>query len=163
MRQYMLLMVLAGLLGSYSTARAADTDVNALEHVLDEWAAAWSSGNTDKLLPLFTEDVYYEDVTFGAVNRGQEALRKFAMTVFEAWPNATFELKSRFVGTSGKWGSIEWVWHGRQTKDLPGLPATNTPFELRGASVIEFRGSKISRNSDYYDLATYKKRVGLTK
>ena len=72
-------------------------------------------------------------------------------------------MKSRLVSPDRKWGAIEWVFRGRQTKDLPGLPATNTSFELRGASVVEFRGNKISRNSDYWDLETFKKWVGLIK
>ena len=102
---------------------AAEADVLALEHMLDEWAVAWSSGNADKLMPLFTTDADYEDVTFGAVNHGPDAIRKFATDAFEAFPGSTFALKSRFVGATGKWGAMEWVSRGRQTKDLPGLPA----------------------------------------
>jgi steroid delta-isomerase-like uncharacterized protein len=49
---------------------------------------------------------------------------------------------------------MEWIWRGRQTKDLPGLPATNKSFEVRGATVVDFTDGKISRNSDYWDLAT---------
>jgi ketosteroid isomerase-like protein len=41
--------------------------------------------------------------------------------------------------------------------------ATNKPFEVRGAAVVGFTDGKISRNSDYWDLATYMKQVGLTK
>jgi len=37
------------------------------------------------------------------------------------------------------------------------------PFEVRGSSVVEFRDGKISRNSDYWDLATYMKQVGLAR
>jgi steroid delta-isomerase-like uncharacterized protein len=161
MRRYFLALVLFALLPSSSTARAAD--VATLQHVLDEWGAAWTSGDTNRLLRIFTDDIVYEDVTFAAVNKGHEALRKFAADVFDAYPGSTFEVKSRLVSPDRKWGAIEWVFRGRQTKDLPGLPATNTSFELRGASVVEFRGNKISRNSDYWDLETFKKRVGLIK
>jgi steroid delta-isomerase-like uncharacterized protein len=63
-----------------------------------------------------------------------------------------FELKSRLIAADEKWGAMEWVWRGRQTKDLPGLPATNKPFEVRGATVVEFANGKISRNADYWDL-----------
>jgi len=153
-----LVFVLAGSL----CARPADTA--ALERLLaEEWEGAWTSGNVNRLLPLFTEDVVYEDVTFGAVAKGQEALRKFAADSFDTFPGAVFEVKSRFVSPDGKWGAVEWVWRGRQAKDMPGLPATNKDFELRGASVVEFRDGKISRNSDYWDLETYRKRVGLIK
>jgi len=155
-----LLAVLA-LVGGGSAARSADSQ--ALERVLDQWAVSWSSGDVDKLLPLFTDDVRYEDVTFGAVNQGKNALRDFAATTFGAFADLKFELESRLVAADGRSGAMEWTWRGRQTKDLPGLPATNKTFEVRGATVVDFTDGKISRNSDYWDLATYMKQVGLTK
>jgi len=139
------------------------TDVRALERLLEEWAVVWSSSDVEKLLALFTDDVVFEDVTLGAVNHGRNALRDFATAVFAAFEDLKFELKSRVVASDGKSGAIEWTWRGRQTKDLPGLPATNKPFEVRGATVVEFADGKISRDSDYWDLATYMKQVGLTK
>jgi len=38
---------------------------------------------------------------------------------------------------------------------------TGKPFEVRGVSVIEVRGGRISRNLDYYDAATIMKQVRL--
>jgi steroid delta-isomerase-like uncharacterized protein len=144
-----------------SAARAADNQ--ALEHVLEQWAAAWSSNDVEKLLPLFADNVVYEDVTFGAVNHGRKELHDFAKATFEAFADLKFELKSRVIAADGKSGAMEWVWRGRQIKDLPELPATNKPFEVRGASVVEFADGKISRNSDYWDLATYAKQVRMSK
>jgi ketosteroid isomerase-like protein len=46
-------------------------------------------------------------------------------------------------------------------KDLPGLPATGRPFEIRGATVVEFRDGKISRSTDYWSLAEYRRQVGV--
>jgi steroid delta-isomerase-like uncharacterized protein len=138
-------------------------ETQALERLLEQWAAAWSSSNVEKLLALFTDDVVYEDVTLGAVNHGRDALRDFATAVFAAFDDLKFELKSRVVASDGKAGAMEWTWRGRQTKDLPGLPATDKPFEVRGAAVVEFADGKISRDSDYWDLVTYMKQVGLTK
>jgi steroid delta-isomerase-like uncharacterized protein len=149
------------LVGGGSSARGADTQE--LEHVLDQWALAWSSNNVERLLPLFTDSVEYEDVTLGAVNRGANALRDFATGTFAAFADLKFELKSHFVAADGKSGAMEWIWRGRQTKDFPNLPATNKPFEVRGATVVEFTDGRISRNSDYWDLATYMKQVGLAQ
>jgi steroid delta-isomerase-like uncharacterized protein len=153
--------LLGGCAAAAGTGQRADTA--ALERALDQWAVAWSSSDVDKLLSLFTEDVYYEDVTFGAINKGKDALRNFATAGFEAFPGMSFEVKSRLVARDGKWGALEWIWRGRQTKDFPGLPATNRPFQVRGATVVEFRDAKISRCSDYWDLTTYMKQVGLIK
>jgi len=160
-----ILLVLVGLTAGCATGRGAGAPVDtaALERVLDQWTTAWSSSDPSRLLPLFTDDVQYEDVTLGAVSKGQGALRDFATAVFGSFADLRFESRSRFVAANGRWGSIEWVWRGRQIKDLPGLPATNRPFEIRGAAVVEFRDGKIARDSDYWDLATYLKQVGLAK
>ena len=48
----------------------------------------------ERLLPLFTEDVIYEDVTMGAMNRGAAELRAFVEMVFSRIPDVTFELQS---------------------------------------------------------------------
>lgn len=155
------LVTLLALASGGSSARGADTQE--LEHVLDQWVLAWSSSDVEKLLPLFTDSVDYEDVPFGAASHGKDALRDIATGTFAAFADMKFELKSRFVAADGKSGIIEWIWRGRQTQDFPGLPATNKPFGVRGTTVVEFVGGKISRNSDYWDLATYMKQVGLTK
>src|SRR5690242_7337464 len=86
--------ILALTLGA-ATAHCAET--RELERVLDQWAIAWSSSDTGKLLPLFTDNVVYEDVTFGAVSKGKTALRDFAAGAFGAYADMTFELKSRMV------------------------------------------------------------------
>jgi ketosteroid isomerase-like protein len=41
------------------------------------FASTWSSHDLDQVLPLYTDDVHYEDVTFGAVNHGKDELRAF--------------------------------------------------------------------------------------
>jgi steroid delta-isomerase-like uncharacterized protein len=160
-RKLLVVATMLALASATSPARSADTQ--ALQRSLDQWAVAWSSSDVDKLLPLFTDNVDYEDVTLGAANHGSNALRDFAAATFGGFTDLKFELKSRLVAADGKWGAMEWVMRGRQTKDFPGLPATNKPFEVRGATVVEFSNGKISRNSDYWDLATYMKQVGLTK
>ena len=86
---------------------ALSADIQALEHVLEQWAAAWSSSDVEKVLPLFTDNVVYEDVTFGAVNNGKKALRDFATTTFAAFQDMKVELKSRIVASDGKSGAME--------------------------------------------------------
>ena len=138
-------------------------EIAALEGTIDRWGAGWSAGDTEKLLGIFTDDVYYEDVAFGTIFTGKEQLRDFANAAFGAFPGMTFEVTSRVVGSNGAAGAFEWMWRGRQIQDFPGLPATNTPFQIRGAAIVEFRDGKISRCSDYWDLTAYLKQVGLTK
>jgi ketosteroid isomerase-like protein len=67
-------------------------------------AIAWSSNDAEMLLPLFTDNIVYEDVTFGAVNQGKTTLRDFATATFGAFADLKFELKSRMVAADGNSG-----------------------------------------------------------
>jgi steroid delta-isomerase-like uncharacterized protein len=131
-----------------------------LEAVLDTWAAAWSSHDAEKLLPLFTDDCMYEDVTFGVVMHGKDQLRAFAKGAFAAVPDIRFDITTRFA--SGRWATIEWEMSGTHKGDFPGLPATGKRFSgIRGATIIEIENGRIRRNSDYWDAAAFMKQVGL--
>ena len=81
-----MLLLAATMLALVSAAPAArSTDTHGLQHVLDQWAVAWSSSEVEKLLPLFTDNVDYEDVTMGVANHGSKALRDFAAATFGAF------------------------------------------------------------------------------
>lgn len=129
------------------------------ERAIEDWGRHWSSHDLDRLLPLFTDDVVYEDVTLGAVNHGQGELRAFAEGFFVGFPDVTFELTSRFA--TGSQGGAEWVMRGTHRGDLPGMPASGKHVEVRGASIFEFVGGRIRRCSDYWDMVTFLKQLGL--
>jgi predicted ester cyclase len=50
---------------------------------------------------------------------------------------------------------------GTHRGDLPGMPATGKQVDVRGASILEFAGDRIRRCSDYWDMATFLKQLGL--
>jgi steroid delta-isomerase-like uncharacterized protein len=129
------------------------------EGLLGNWAFAWSSHDVEKFAPLFTEDCVYEDVTLGIVNHGKAELETFAKGIFGAFPDFTIHLTSEFV--AGSWAGAEWTMSATHKGDLPGLPATGKRCSIRGATVFELQGGKIRRNSDYWDMATFLKQVGL--
>jgi steroid delta-isomerase-like uncharacterized protein len=126
---------------------------------IEDWAAYWSAHDMERLLQLFTEDVVYEDVTTGVVNRSAAELRAFGEGFFSGFPDVTFELQSSF--TNGTNGGAEWVMRATHTGDFPGMPTTGKPVEVRGVSIFEFAGDKIRRCSDYWDMATFLKQLGL--
>jgi len=135
MRQsFLFVIALTAVLGCATTrGTGVPPDATALEHVLDEWAIAWSSSQVERLLPLFTDDVYYEDVTLGSVIKGKEALRNFAAATFGAFADLRFEAKSRFVAANRKWGSIEWVFTAGRQRTSPGFqrPISLSKFGVR--------------------------------
>ena len=50
---------------------------------------------------------------------------------------------------------------GTHKGDLPGMPATGKQMEVRGSSTFEFAGDRIRRCSDYWDMTTLHKQLGL--
>jgi steroid delta-isomerase-like uncharacterized protein len=123
--------------------------------IAGKWIAAWNSHSPEKILPVFTADVFYEDVAFGEVSHGSEELRKFAASEFEGVPD--LEVKLLRATVQGGHGTIEWVFSGTDK----GVFNTGKRFSVRGVSVIDVRDGKISRCLDFYDSATIMRQVGV--
>jgi steroid delta-isomerase-like uncharacterized protein len=132
-----------------TTSRAERRDL------AQRWVDAWNAHDADAVAVLFTRDALYEDVAFGSVNHGPDEIRAFAQFFFAAVP----DLRVTLVASSledGR-GTIEWVFSGTDR----GVYGTGKTFAVRGVAVLETRGGKISRNSDYEDLATILRQLGL--
>lgn len=119
------------------------------------WCDAWNSHDVDRVLAVFTDDVFYEDVTFGLTAHGRAEMRDFAQFFFSAVPDLHLQCTRTFVN-EGR-GSIEWIFSGTDV----GVFKTGKKFSVRGGTVIEVKGRKISRNSDYYDAAAIMRQVGI--
>jgi steroid delta-isomerase-like uncharacterized protein len=122
--------------------------------VAERWIAGWNSHNPDKMLPLFTDDILYEDVAFGEVSHGKAEVRKFILSEIEGVPDLQLKLVRADIRDGH--GTIEWTFSGTD-KDVF---KTGKKFSVRGVSVVEMRDGKISRNLDFYDAATIMRQVG---
>ena len=117
--------------------------------------AAWNSHDADKVAATFSEDAVYEDVAAGHTSRGRAEVRKWAAGAFDAIENFKIGVVSSSFH-NGR-GVVEWVWSGTDK----GLLKTGKNFSVRGVSVFEVRGGKISRYKEYYDFATVMRQVGM--
>ena len=125
------------------------------EKAIDLLFAAWNSRNADQFVALFSDDAVYEDVAAGHVARGKNEVRKWAAGAFTYIADFKLEVKKRSIYEGG--GVVEWVWSGTDK----GLFKTGKSFSVRGASVIQVRGGKISNYKEYYDFATVMRQLGL--
>ena len=123
--------------------------------IVEQAMAAWNAHDADRIAAAYSEDIVYEDVAFGAVNRGRAEMHKFAVDILAAVPDMKLEIVSLAVHDGH--GAVEWVWSGTDK----GLFKTGKHFSVRGASVFEIRGGKIVSNKDYYDVATVMRQLGL--
>jgi steroid delta-isomerase-like uncharacterized protein len=129
--------------------------------LLDEWAAAWTAGDVQRLLELFTDDCIYEDVGMGSINTGKEQIRNLEGGALLAGSrNVEVVLTACFV--SGEYGAMEWRASGSRDAEIPGVSRDGRGFQIRGASVVQFRDGKISRCADYWDFYSLMRSLGRT-
>jgi steroid delta-isomerase-like uncharacterized protein len=142
------------ILSAVAMAQNSKPSMDAGSAVAEKWIAGWNSHDPEKLLPLFTDDIFYEDVAFGEVSHGKAEVRKFILSEIEGVPDLQLKLVRADIHNGH--GTIEWTFSGTD-KDVF---KTGKKFTVRGVSVIEMRDGKISRNLDYYDAATVMRQVG---
>ena len=145
-----LLLASAGT-GEVGAAKARRDD----QRLGTAFCAAWASHDPERVVALFTDDGYYEDVPFGLDATGSAALRVFARDFLAAVPD--LQVACTATATVGGHGSVEWTFSGTDV----GIFKTGKPFSVRAATVFETRQGKIARLADYYDAATWMRQVGL--
>jgi ketosteroid isomerase-like protein len=95
---------------------------------------AENSHDVEKLVALVADDVVIEDVPF------------------VSWI------------TNDRFFAYEWILTATQKGDLPGIPASEKHFSIRGCSFGEFENGKLKGRRDYWDYASLKKQLtGETK
>ena len=123
------------------------------------YEAAWASHDVEKIASFYTNDCIYEDVASGIVRNGKEELKTFLNNILTAFPDLKIEIKSYFV--AGDRIGSEWIMTGTRSGPSPYLPGAKKKFSIRGASITELQNGKIKRNSDYWNMTSYLRQVGL--
>jgi steroid delta-isomerase-like uncharacterized protein len=124
------------------------SQVTSVDQVLDEWAAAWTSRDVDRVLSLFTDDVVYEDVPTDTISRGKDEFRAFVTGFFAATaPDGLFRWESKIADANRV--AIEFT-----------LTSAERDSTIRCVSILELDGGRIRRATDYWDLATVLRRAG---
>jgi steroid delta-isomerase-like uncharacterized protein len=141
------ILVLAPLCGCQSTPKRSSS-------VAESALASWNTHEPDKIITFYTDDIVYEDVPHGIVCHGQAELRDFVAGCFASDGPVKLEVVNSWVHKGH--GVSEWSWHGVDIEQFK----TRKPFTIRGISIFEVRDGKISRNRDYYDVATQMRDVG---
>ena len=127
------------------------------DNLLKQWIEAENSHDVEKVLPLLTDDIVIEDVTFGVIMKGKDDIKKIYPTLFTAAPD--FKLEPKAWVTDDKSFAMEIVYSGTQKGDFPGLPATGKTFSIRTCSFGEFENGKIKGRRDYWDMVTLREQL----
>jgi steroid delta-isomerase-like uncharacterized protein len=150
-----LLVISAALVGLVFAGTEAHAASPAPNVVAQKWIDGWNSADPHKLVDAFSPDGFYQDVPSDSHYKGSAELRELHKFFHDAVGGLYVKLVTAHI--SGGHGTIEWIFGGTDV----GLFKTGKPFAVPGVSVIEVRNGRISRNLDYYDMASIMKQVGV--
>lgn len=142
----------------------SSTSPQQIRHLVDDLYAAWSLHEPERVDRIFTDDAAYEDVAGGQVLRGKPEIKQLLRSAFAWAPD--FRVTMTSLTIAGDTGMTEWVIEGTQAGAVQAgpygeLPATGRTFRLRGASILVFRDGRIVKVTDYYDMATFLRQLGV--
>jgi steroid delta-isomerase-like uncharacterized protein len=159
-RFFLLFILNSILLILVGTAAAQDSEADTtVERLLIRHTDAWSLHKADAIDNVFTKDGIYEDVAAGVVMHGREEIKTLLRGTFAAVP----DFKVNII----RWFSVknmlacEWIMSGTQTGDFTEIPATGKSFSVRGASVALVENGKFKRWTDYYDMFSFLRQLGI--
>jgi len=110
-------------------------------NVLQEAKAALEGLNSDKILELYADQFVFEDTPAKLLITDRKKLGEYFQQLFSL-PEVSFSDIQIYEADS--FAAIEWTWSGVKR-------TTGEAFRVRGASIIELEGSKVRRESIYYD------------
>ena len=120
---------------------------------LERWVVEWESKPLDAgpIAAEYAADAVYEEVATGLVRTGHAEILNYFTDFFAAFTDAQAVVDTVFA--VGEHGAATWAFTGRYTGQLPGFQhGTGQPITFRGASILQFRDGKISRETQFYDV-----------
>jgi steroid delta-isomerase-like uncharacterized protein len=119
---------------------------------------AWNTHDYNALDSLVTDDAVEEDLALGFRGVGSDGFTGFMRQTLATIPD--FDWKPTNVLADSFKVAAEWTLQGTYTGDTPAGPVKSRRFNIRGVSVIITNGRRITRFSDYYNLAEFYRQVG---
>lgn len=128
-----------------------------MKSLIENYYAAFNSGDREALLELLAEDVVHE-VNEGQAETGKEAFRVFLQRMDRCYRETVEELEI-FTGPENR-AAAEFYIRGEYLATDDGLPeAKGQTYRLRVGGFFEARLGKITRVTNYYNLRTWLAQV----
>jgi len=141
--------------GALALGVFCSSGAHAHKSLVKTWIDGWNSSTPQILVSDFTLDGYYEDVPSGLKKRGSKQIDDLHKYFHDVIGGFHIKLVAAHVGSHH--GTIEWILGGTDV----GMWKTGKPFSVQGVTVIDVKNGRISRDLDYYDMATVMKQLGV--
>jgi steroid delta-isomerase-like uncharacterized protein len=131
----------------------------ASQALIENYYAAFNSGDMDTFLSLLTDDVVHD------INQGERQVGRDAFRAFMNRMNTNYkeQLVDMVIMTSddGNRAAAEFVVLGEYLVTDEGLPpATGQKYRLPAGAFFDIRDGKVARITNYYNLQDWIAQVG---
>jgi steroid delta-isomerase-like uncharacterized protein len=134
-------------------------EIEALPSVIKEWAAAWSAADLDRVMALYTDDAFFEEVPTNPGVHGKDEIRAAFAEALAVLSDARVTVTSGFQ--TGNRAAAEGTLSASYTGEIPGLPpGTGQAVLVRFAAILELEDDKIRRETDYFDFYSFLVQIG---
>jgi ketosteroid isomerase-like protein len=112
------------------------------ENLLQDYAAAWSSGDPEAVANLYAPDVVRQDTLFGYDLQRSSAIKEFTKTFFAWYPGVRLELHDSLKWSARDLGSLYSIHVSDQT---------GKPCDVRAIILLESSQDKIINERLFYN------------
>lgn len=122
--------------------------------LIQRYYAAFNAGDWEAMLACLTDDVAH-DLNQGAREHGREAFRSFLARMNRSYAERLEKIVV-MAAADGTRAAAEYEVHGSYLADDEGLPpAHGQRYVLPGGAFFELSDGRISRVTNYYNLADW--------
>lgn len=141
------------------TTPGTSLDPAALAHLAAQLTDAWNSHDPQRVAALCDADYQGENVGEATPHIGPEGFAASVATYLAAFPDLRFTVEDVIV----QGNRVVQVWRAQATQRGPlmNIPPTGLRIEVRGASVLQYRGDKLYRALYIWDVAGLLRDMGL--
>jgi steroid delta-isomerase-like uncharacterized protein len=133
------------------------SDVKSPQGILLSIVAALNGGKIPEAVDAFNDEFTFNDHALGLAFTDKTRLTEFFQKSRELFPDTVVTVTSTFE--SGNHTIAEWKLAATETAPYgSGSMYFRRPFSLIGVSVVQINDARIIRWSDYYDMATSRRR-----
>lgn len=110
------------------------------DRTVRDYFNGWDTADIEKVLSYFSADIVYEDVLKAQLASGTVAVKAFVQQFNTDFAGARLAVESVTIGKKG--AATEWIISGGSGDEA---------WSVRSASIMEHKGGKISKVTDYWD------------
>jgi steroid delta-isomerase-like uncharacterized protein len=125
--------------------------------IFSSFVQAWNSHDYDALDTLVAGNAVEEDLALDLRGEGPEGFKGLMRRTLGMIPD--FDWKPTNVLADSFKVAAEWTLAGSYTGDTPNGPVKDKRFKIRGVSIVSTNGRRITRFSDYYNIAEFYRQV----